>query len=677
MRTFYLCELSKHFSIRLYFLKKKVRINDWGEIMKTTTFLGGGFMNSFQCNTQTVLQYILERGGKSTAYWLAHSCFNRLGEYLVSKDVSYSNTIACKWLEAQTKSVSVLRSYSKALRQLQDVYEVGHVRFINRTGIDLGATYEEVIDKYLSEISDIYTENHRKNIRNRCRFFFGFIQMDRNRHVLSELTYEDIRAFHDEAMTRLCKADFSMYKGSVANFLSWMSKQQLCPAGFSILLSLTKMEKAVMLNDLPEDVVDKIKHIGSQNGNAFSSDRLYEICRDFCEKLEQFGYAGTMMNSARATLRMIFLFLDMNGLHYSPALVQAWFHALGAECFGTNEKMSRRVLSLFECFVEEGSIHPEKTFVYSPLLSDQLPEWCREALSQFLNQKQREKKAASTVCMYRSAATRFCLFLVKEGITAFSQIDAGILKRFNLTDPHKTVEGKNAYNVRIRKFLFFLAENRYVENYFLGQSLPCASAPKTRIVKVLSDEERQALENYSDGDSALGLRDHAIILIGLEMGLRASDITGLKLEQIDWKQQCIRFCQQKTNVGKVLPMTVGVGNALYRYITEGRPESRSRHVFITHKAPYKKVSRNVCKRIMDKALPDKQGEGYGFHITRKTFATKSFQNGCGFSEVAGLLGHTTAETVNKYISLDEERMRLCPIPLAEAGILLKGGMRNE
>lgn len=634
-------------------------------------------MDSFQCNSQTVLQYLLERVGKTTPYWLAHSCFEQLEDYLVSNEVSYSNDNVCRWLETQAKSENVLKSYSKALRQLQDVYEVGHVRFINRTGIDLEETFEEVISKYISDLTGIYTDNHRKNIRNRCRFFLGFIQMDRRCSDLSKLSYEDIRAFHNEALTRLCKADSSMYKGTVAKFLSWMAGQQLCPIGVSILLSLTNVEKAVVLDDLPENVVDELKQIGSQNGNAFPSDRLYEISKDFCEKLEQFGYAKTMMNSARATLKMIFLFLDMNGLCYNPALIQVWFRVQGTECFGANEKMSRRVLSLFECFVEEGSIHPERTFNYSPLLSDQLPEWYMEALSQFLNQKQREKKAESTVCMYRSAATRFCLFLVNEGITAFSQVDAGILKRFNLTDPHKTVEGKNAYNVRIRKFLFFLAENGYVENHFLGQSLPCASAPKTRIVKVLSDEERQKLENYTDNDSALGLRDHAIILIGLEMGLRASDITGLKLEQIDWKQQCIRFCQQKTNVGKVLPMTVRVGNALYRYITKGRPESESPYVFITHKAPYKKVSRSVCKRIMDKALPNKQGEGYGFHITRKTFATESFQNGCGFSEVADLLGHTTTETVDKYISLDEERMRLCPIPLSEAEILLKGGLRNE
>lgn len=193
-------------------------------------------MNSFRCNSQTVLQYLLERVGKTTPYWLAHSCFDQLGDYLVSNEVSYSNDNVCRWLETQTKSKNVLKSYSKALRQLQDVYEVGHVRFINRTGIDLEETFEEVISKYISDLTGIYTDNHRKNIRNRCRFFLGFIQMDRRCSDLSKLSYEDIRAFHNEALTRLCQADSSMYKGTVAKFLSWMAGQQLCPIGVSILL---------------------------------------------------------------------------------------------------------------------------------------------------------------------------------------------------------------------------------------------------------------------------------------------------------------------------------------------------------------------------------------------------------------------------------------------------------
>jgi hypothetical protein len=38
------------------------------------------------------------------------------------------------------------------------------------------------------------------------------------------------------------------------------------------------------------------------------------------------------------------------------------------------------------------------------------------------------------------------------------------------------------------------------------------------------------------------------------------------------------------------------------------------------------------------------------------------------------LGHSTDETVNEYLSLDERRIRLCAMSLAEAGIQLKGGL---
>ena len=174
---------------------------------------------------------------------------------------------------------------------------------------------------------------------------------------------------------------------------------------------------------------------------------------------------------------------------------------------------------------------------------------------------------------------------------------------------------------------------------------------------------------------ALGLRNRAIALLGLKMGLRGSDITSLRFSQINWDQQSIRFCQEKTDVGKNLPMPTEVGNAIYRYVTEGRPQSRSNYIFITHKAPYIKIGRSVCGKIIKKAFPDKQGTG--FHITRKTFATDRFRNNCGYHDVACLLGHSSTETVHKYISLDEERMRKCPISLYEAGILMEGGFRDE
>jgi site-specific recombinase XerD len=89
---------------------------------------------------------------------------------------------------------------------------------------------------------------------------------------------------------------------------------------------------------------------------------------------------------------------------------------------------------------------------------DTLPEWCRRPLTAFLDLKKREGKAPATVDMYRSSCTRFCLFLTEEGISSFHELTADLIKAFNLWDRHKTIEGKNAYNVRIRKFLLYLSE---------------------------------------------------------------------------------------------------------------------------------------------------------------------------------------------------------------------------
>ncbi len=632
-------------------------------------------MNTLINNADLVLSYLSDNSVNQSSYDLARSCFRQLSDYLEANNLSYSKDVAQSWLEQQTKSKPTLMCYGKALRQLEDVYQVGHVSFFNRSRMVLVTAFSDIVEKYLEEVALSYSDSHLISIRNRCRFFFGFMQMERFREAPGDITYADIMAFYNAADLNLSKVDLCLYKGTIMNLLKWMSGNQICPAGFSMLLFMGRAKKIVMLEDLPEEARIQIHDMGAASYHDFPPNEFYEASVEFCRDVEMLGYASTMRTAARSTFDLLFLFLDMNQLGYDPTIARIWFSHTGRSNFGTNLKMSRRVLSLFEMFTLKGMVIPGKKFVYKPLLCDQLPEWCLEALFPFLEQKRKEHYAASTIDMYRSAVTRFCSFLDRKGISSFEQVDADMLKEFNLSDPHSTVEGKNAYNVRIRKFLFYLAQNGYIHNYYLGEALPCMAAPKTRVVKILSDEEAMTLEGFEEDDIALSLRDRAIILFGLKMGLRGIDITSLELGQIDWHSQSIRFCQQKTDVGKILPMPVEVGNALYRYLSEGRPESGSRYVFITHKAPYGKIGRGVCNRIMKKAFPD--SEGNSFHITRKTYATERFRNRCGFSEVADLLGHSNTETVHKYLSLDEEKMRLCPITLSEAGIPLEGGFWNE
>ena len=277
--------------------------------------------------------------------------------------------------------------------------------------------------------------------------------------------------------------------------------------------------------------------------------------------------------------------------------------------------------------------------------------------------------------MMRSSITRFCSFLDTEGIRSFKDVEVSHVKKFHLYDTHKTPQGKNAYNARIRKFLIYLGEHGYLTNPMLFVSLPHTSAPRETIVVVLTEDEMAELTGQLSKDgSRLSLRKKAMLLLGLKMGLRASDVVNLSIEDIDWASASIKFIQKKTAVEVNLPMPTEVGNALFRYIIEERGPKSSSKIFLSEKAPKKPVGRTACGAALRVALPDRKVEGSGFHVTRKTYATQLLKNGVGADMVAEALGQRGTSSVHRYLSLDTDRMRMCPLSLAECRV---GGWVHE
>ena len=64
----------------------------------------------------------------------------------------------------------------------------------------------------------------------------------------------------------------------------------------------------------------------------------------------------------------------------------------------------------------------------------------------------------------------------------------------------------------------------------------------------------------------------------------------------------------------------------------------------------------------------------GFHVLRKTFATNLLRGNTPVTLISDSLGHSTNSTVYHYLSLDEERMRLCPLSMKDTKISLQGGI---
>jgi integrase len=107
-------------------------------------------------------------------------------------------------------------------------------------------------------------------------------------------------------------------------------------------------------------------------------------------------------------------------------------------------------------------------------------------------------------------------------------------------------------------------------------------------VQGVSPEEIRAVEQTTRKDqSPKGLRDYAILLLLSTYGLRAGEITRLRLDDIDWLTDRFWVHHTKTGARSVLPILPAVGEALLAYLRRGRPKTDVREIFIRARAPYR------------------------------------------------------------------------------------------
>ena len=161
------------------------------------------------------------------------------------------------------------------------------------------------------------------------------------------------------------------------------------------------------------------------------------------------------------------------------------------------------------------------------------------------------------------------------------------------------------------------------------------------------------------------LRDKAIILLALDLGLRDSDIRELTFENIDWQNDRIRIVQKKTGVPLELPLLDEVGNAIFDYITKERPqEAVCRQIFVRRQAPYSKLGSvySIVSKVLKRLglCEDKQK---GPHVLRRTMVGRLLHAEVPHQVITDVLGHVSKDTDKEYYSMETERLRLCSLPL--------------
>jgi integrase len=188
-----------------------------------------------------------------------------------------------------------------------------------------------------------------------------------------------------------------------------------------------------------------------------------------------------------------------------------------------------------------------------------------------------------------------------------------------------------------------------------------------RIIPTLSDEENQRIRDSINSEKVT-LRDAAVVITGLSCGIRACDLIKLRLSDIDWLNDTITFKQSKTGNIVCLPLTPIIGNAIARYISEERPQASNDFVFVRQLAPFNPLTDHaachaIVSRVFKKAGIDKSDRISGMHMLRHNAASTMVNNEVPIETIAAILGHSSPDTTDIYITTNEKKLKDCVLPM--------------
>ena len=187
----------------------------------------------------------------------------------------------------------------------------------------------------------------------------------------------------------------------------------------------------------------------------------------------------------------------------------------------------------------------------------------------------------------------------------------------------------------------------------------------TRLPDVLSDDELAQFLNAFDRQTSTGRRDYAMGRCLVDLGLRACEVAQLQLNDINWREGTLRLRANKMRREDVLLLPSQTGCAIVEYLTNGRPPSTSRALFLRHVAPTNELIGASVVRFAVRRAYAKCGWSQrlmGTHILRHSVASRLLRVGTPMKEIADILRHISLNTTAIYTKVDVGKLAGIAMP---------------
>jgi len=185
------------------------------------------------------------------------------------------------------------------------------------------------------------------------------------------------------------------------------------------------------------------------------------------------------------------------------------------------------------------------------------------------------------------------------------------------------------------------------------------------VPKHLTTDEVAGLLGAIDQHNPIGRRDYAMARCLVDMGLRVSEVAAIQLDDLNWRAGTLTITHGKSRRSDVLPLPVTTGRAIVQYARGARPPSKSRSLFVRHRAPFNtpitvELVRGAIRRAFGRCG---LGARYtGTHALRHTAAVRMRCGGASLKEIADVLRHRSLDTTMIYSKVDLPRLAAVAAP---------------
>ncbi len=315
-------------------------------------------------------------------------------------------------------------------------------------------------------------------------------------------------------------------------------------------------------------------------------------------------------------------------------------------------------------FMENGSVFYQMRPKIPPF---KCPKAFEEEYLLFQDECEERHYAKSTITSSNYILHKFLLYLNLNNVCSSEDIKpshlTGFLSNYTKAKPKYVVTILSI----LRNYLSFLYQQEFMKHDV------ASFLPKSRIMRNAfipyswkTEDVKKLLKAVDRGDPK-GKRDYAILLLIVHLGLRVSDIRGLKLLNLNWTRKTITMTMQKTKQPLELPLLDNIGWAIIDYLKNGRPETKCDRVFVRHRAPFDAFGENESfyrelHRYMIKAGLDTPVDVHcGMHSLRSTLARNMLETKAPLPVISEVLGHQNINSSSIYLKIDINGLKKCAL----------------